>query len=136
MAEARPSIFTRLKRVALALRRDVLTVWLAARDPRVSWHAKALAAVVAAYALSPIDLIPDFIPVLGYVDDLVLVPLGIVLVLKLIPAGLLAELRRAVDTGAAGLPGASRSAAAVIVILWIAGIAGALYLVWRAVAVP
>ena len=65
----------------------MVALWLAARDPRVPWHAKTLAAVVAAYALSPIDLIPDFIPVLGYLDDLILVPAGIWLAVLLIPAG-------------------------------------------------
>ena len=75
-------------------KRDVHTVYLAARDPRVPWYAKALALCVAAYALSPIDLIPDFIPVLGYLDDLIIVPLGILAVVQLIP-------RRAEGEGAA-----------------------------------
>jgi uncharacterized membrane protein YkvA (DUF1232 family) len=75
------------------LKRDVVALWLAARDPRAPWHAKALAAGVAAYALSPIDLIPDFIPVLGLLDDLILVPAGIWLVVRLIPAAIMADLR-------------------------------------------
>src|SRR5438132_9628903 len=102
---------------ARAIRRDVVAVWIAARDPRVPWHAKALALAVAAYALSPIDLIPDFIPVLGYLDDLVIVPLGILLVIELIPAGLMAEFR----TQAASHEGRPRSrmAALVIVMIWI-----------------
>lgn len=70
-----------------------MVLWLAARDDRVPWFAKALAGLVAAYALSPIDLIPDFIPVIGYLDDLVLVPLGILLVIRLIPQAVLADLR-------------------------------------------
>src|SRR3569832_74155 len=74
-----------LKAWAKALKRDVVALWLAARDPRVPWYAKALAGLVAAYALSPIDLIPDFIPVLGYLDDLLLVPLGILLVVRVTP---------------------------------------------------
>src|SRR5438445_9945018 len=78
---------------ARAIKRDVVAVWIAARDPRVPWYAKALALLVAAYALSPIDLIPDFIPVLGQLDDLIIVPLGILLVIKLIPAELMAEFR-------------------------------------------
>lgn len=65
------------KQWARSLKQDVIALWIAARDPRTPWHAKALAAAVAAYALSPIDLIPDFIPVLGYLDDLLIVPLGI-----------------------------------------------------------
>ena len=72
----------------------VVALWLAAHDRRVPWHAKAVAFAVAAYALSPIDLIPDFIPVLGLLDDLVIVPLGIFLALKLVPAALIKELRR------------------------------------------
>jgi uncharacterized membrane protein YkvA (DUF1232 family) len=75
-----------LKTWARTIKRDVLALWIAARDPRVPWYAKAAAGAVAAYALSPIDLIPDFIPVLGYLDDLVIVPFGILLVVKLIPA--------------------------------------------------
>ena len=74
-----------LKRWAKAIRRDVHAIYLASRDPRVPWYAKTLAIAVAAYALSPIDLIPDFIPVLGYLDDLIIVPLGILLVVKLVP---------------------------------------------------
>lgn len=84
---------TRIKVWARELRRDVIALWLAARDPRVPWYAKAFAAVVAAYALSPIDLIPDFIPILGYLDDLLIVPLGILIAVRLIPADVMAELR-------------------------------------------
>ncbi|MBX7458885.1 DUF1232 domain-containing protein [Qipengyuania sp. 1NDH17] len=83
----------RLADWAKTLKRDVLALWLAARDARTPLVAKLLAGAVAAYALSPIDLIPDFIPVLGLLDDLLIVPLGIWLVLKLIPAALMAEFR-------------------------------------------
>src|ERR1043165_3053854 len=76
------------------IRRDAHALYLAARDPRVPWYAKALAIAVAAYALSPIDLIPDFVPVLGYLDDLVIVPAGIALVIRLIPAPIMAEHRQ------------------------------------------
>ena len=72
-------VFERLRQWAHAVKRDVLMLYLAARDPRVPWYAKVVAGCVAAYALSPIDLIPDFIPVLGYLDDMIIVPLGIVL---------------------------------------------------------
>jgi uncharacterized membrane protein YkvA (DUF1232 family) len=82
-----------VKRWARSIKRDGVALWLAARDPRVPWYAKALAAAVAAYALSPIDLIPDFIPVVGYLDDLVIVPLGILLAVRLIPADLMEDLR-------------------------------------------
>jgi len=67
------------KQWARAIKQDVVAVWIAARDPRVPWYAKLLAGAVAAYALSPIDLIPDFIPVLGYLDDVIIVPAGILL---------------------------------------------------------
>ena len=107
------------------LKRDVVALWLAARDPRVPWHAKTLAAAVAAYALSPVDLIPDFIPVLGLLDDLLLVPAGIWLVVRLIPAGLMAELRRQAE--AEHRP-RSLAGAGVIVVLWAIGLAGAAWL--------
>src|SRR5262249_4023388 len=86
-------MINRWKEWARTIRRDAHALYLAARDPRVPWYAKALAIAVAAYAASPIDLIPDFIPVIGYVDDLILVPLGIALVIKLIPAEIMAEHR-------------------------------------------
>ena len=101
----------------------------AAYDPRVPWYAKALAIAVAAYALSPIDLIPDFIPVIGYLDDLIIVPLGILLVVKLIPPEIMAE-HRALAAAAQERP-ASRSAAIVIVLIWLTCIALAGWLSWR-----
>jgi len=117
-----------LKRWARALKRDVVALWIAGRDRRVPWHAKAVAAAVAAYALSPIDLIPDFIPVLGYLDDLILVPLGIALAVRLIPPALLAEFR-AEATRREALP-TSRAAAAAIVALWLGAAALLLWLFW------
>ena len=107
-----------------ALKRESLVVYYAARDPRLPWHVRVLALAVAAYALSPIDLIPDFIPVLGYLDDLVLVPLGIALVVKLTPADVLTTARERA-AHAAQRP-VSRIAAAVIVALWLL----ALWLAW------
>ena len=83
----------RLKAWGRAVRRDVVALWLAARDPRTPVAAKLLAGLVATYALSPIDLIPDFIPVLGYLDDLLLVPAGIWLAVRLVPAELIEEFR-------------------------------------------
>lgn len=106
----------RLKNWARSIQRDVVAIWLAARDPRVPWYTKAIAAAVAAYALSPIDLIPDFIPVLGYLDDLVIVPLGILLVIRLIPEELMIEFRREAERRMERPT--SRRAAAVIVALW------------------
>ena len=90
----------RVRSWAGALRRDVHAIYLASRDGRVPWYAKGLALLIAAYAASPIDLIPDFIPVLGHLDDAILVPLGIWLLLRLIPADVLAEHRREAQRGA------------------------------------
>lgn len=107
-------------------------VYRAARDPRVPWYAKALAFCVAGYALSPIDLIPDFVPVLGYLDDLIIVPLGILIVLKLIPPEIIAE-HRASAAAAQGRP-VSYAAAIVIVVVWAASIVVAAWLCYRAFA--
>lgn len=108
----------RLKAWARALKRDVLLLWLAARDPRVAWSAKLVAGVVAAYALSPIDLIPDFIPVLGYLDDLLIVPAGIWLALRMIPAETLVALRPA--AAALAERPVSRAGAAAVIAVWLA----------------
>lgn len=88
----------RLKDRALELRKDAYILYLAGKDKRVPWYAKALAAAVIAYLLSPIDLIPDFIPVIGYLDDLIIVPAGIALTIKLIPADVLEDLKRKANT--------------------------------------
>lgn len=88
----------RLRTWAQAIKRDVTALYYAVRDPRVPWYAKLVAGLVLAYALSPIDLIPDFVPVLGYLDELVIVPLGIMLAIRLIPPAIMAE-HRAKATG-------------------------------------
>lgn len=120
-----------VKRWAKALKRDVLALWLAARDIRVPWYAKVLAGAVAAYALSPIDLIPDFIPVLGYLDDIIIVPAGIWLVVQLIPASLMAEFRE--DAAKRAERPTSYAAAAVIASVWLVAAGGLvwLYLRWK-----
>src|SRR5262245_51918502 len=97
-------IVQRLRQWERALKRNVVAVYLAARDPRVPWYAKVVAAAVAAYALSPIDLIPDFVPVLGYLDDVILVPLGIALAIRLIPPALWQEHRATASTRIADRP--------------------------------
>ena len=112
---------------ARAIKRDVVALWLAARDPRVPWFAKAVAGMVAAYALSPIDLIPDFIPVLGYLDDLLIVPWGIILAVKLIPEPVMADLR---EKAVALRKPTSRIGLAIVATLWLAAIALAVWLVW------
>ena len=104
---------------AHALKRESLALYYAARDPRTPWYAKVVAGAVVAYALSPIDLIPDFIPVLGYLDDLLLLPLGIWLALGLVPAPVLADARRRAE--ATLERPRSRTAAVVIVAIWVVG---------------
>ena len=121
------------KQRARKLKAETYAIYLAYRDPRVPWYARLFAGVVVAYAFSPIDLIPDFIPVLGYLDDLLLVPVGIVLALKMIPPEVMAECRaKAQETIAAGKP-VSRAAAAVIIGVWLLLLALGIALVWRAV---
>ena len=102
---------------ATGLKREVYALYLACRDPRVPWYAKALAAGVVAYALSPIDLIPDFVPVLGYLDDLVLIPLGVLLVRALIPSGVLEDCRRRTELARGKL--VSRAGLVIVVVAWI-----------------
>jgi uncharacterized membrane protein YkvA (DUF1232 family) len=110
-------MLARLKGWARQLKTNLTLLAVAARDPRVPLRAKLVAGFTLAYALSPIDLIPDFIPVLGYVDDLLLLPLGIWLALRLIPKPLLAELREI--AAATALPAKSKAAAAIIILLWL-----------------
>lgn len=86
-----------LKSWAKALKRDVMTLWFALKHPLTPWYARAFAAVLTAYALSPIDLIPDFIPILGYLDDLIIVPVGVWLLLRLVPTEVLADSRTQAD---------------------------------------
>jgi uncharacterized membrane protein YkvA (DUF1232 family) len=117
---------------ARKLKQDVVAIALAMRDPRVPWYAKALGACVVAYALSPIDLIPDFIPVVGYLDDLVLVPLGLFLLLRLIPAPVIAE-HRAAAAELAQRP-VSYAGAAAIIVIWLAVLALAAYILTRHLA--
>jgi uncharacterized membrane protein YkvA (DUF1232 family) len=111
-------MLTKLAQWAANTKRDVLALYLAARDPRVPWYAKALAGFVAAYALSPIDLIPDVIPVLGLLDDILLVPLGLYLAVRLIPVEVMADLRRQAERRLREKP-RSWLAAALIVALWL-----------------
>jgi|SRR6185295_10428989 len=111
-------MFARVKDWARRVKRDVHALYLASRDPRVPWYAKVLAVAVAGYALSPIDLIPDFIPVLGYLDDIIIVPLGIMLVVRLIPPEIMAEHRE--RAAAAQERPISRVAAVLIVVVWLA----------------
>jgi uncharacterized membrane protein YkvA (DUF1232 family) len=117
------------KQWARTIKRDAHALYLASRDPRVPWHAKALALAVAAYAASPIDLIPDFIPVIGYLDDLIVVPLGIALVIRLIPPEIMAE-HRALAAAAQDRP-VSKMAAAVVIAIWALAIGAVSWLAYR-----
>ncbi len=102
-----------------------MALWIAARDPRTPWQAKALAALVAGYALSPIDLIPDFIPVLGYLDDAILLPLGILLVVRMIPDDLMDDFRR--EAALRAERPTSRLGMAAIVGLWVGVLCAAIW---------
>ncbi len=115
MTQANPP--GKLRQWARNLKRDVLALYLAARDRRVPWYAKLVAGCVVAYALSPIDLIPDFIPVLGYLDDLILLPLGIALAVRLIPPDLLEEHRK--QASVLATRPSSRAGAIAIIVLWL-----------------
>ena len=115
------TIWQRLRAWAKRIKADVVALWIAARDGRTPFLAKVIAAAVAAYALSPIDLIPDFIPVIGYLDDLLIVPLGILLAVRLIPPGLMQEYREEAQRWSARP--SSRAGAMAVILLWVAALA-------------
>ena len=121
------SMWNRLKTWARRMKRDTLALYLASRDPRVPWHAKAMAMTTAAYAFSPIDLIPDFIPVLGYLDELVILPLFIWLTIRLVPPDIMAELRAEADQRLSDRRPRSMTGAVVIVLIWLSIAALAIY---------
>lgn len=110
-------MLSHMKIWARRFRRDSHAIYLASRDPRVPWYVKILAVAVAGYALSPIDLIPDFIPIVGYLDDLIIVPLGIGLVVSLIPEEIMVECRAKADE--AGQRPVSRAGMIAIIMVWI-----------------
>ncbi|SEA46361.1 YkvA family protein [Microbulbifer marinus] len=120
----------RLKHFARKMQQQLQVLYLASRDPRTPLLAKLLLIAVVAYALSPIDLIPDFIPLLGYLDDLLLLPLGIWLAIKLVPPDLWLELRARAEAEPLSLPKNFR-ASAVIAILWIAALTAVAYWLWK-----
>jgi len=126
------SLFARLKQRARALKNEAFAVYLAARDPRTPWYAKALVFFVVAHTFSPIDLIPDFIPVLGYLDDLIITPAGLWLALRLIPAEVLVE-ARATAAGQDIGRSVGTIGAAIIVLLWIVGLSATVYFILRIV---
>ena len=115
-----PRLLERLKQKAQHLKVEICALYLAYKDPRVPRYARIFAACVVGYAFSPIDLIPDVIPVLGYLDDLILIPLGVALALKMIPQEVLAECReKAREIMQQGMP-LNRTAAFVIIAIWVA----------------
>jgi uncharacterized membrane protein YkvA (DUF1232 family) len=118
-------MLARVKNWAKDLKRDAIALFLAARDPRTPWYAKVLAGLVAAYALSPLDFIPDFIPVVGYLDDLILVPIGIWAVIRLIPVDLMREFRA--EAARLEARPKSRAGAAFVIAAWLTA---AILLAW------
>jgi uncharacterized membrane protein YkvA (DUF1232 family) len=119
---------TRLREWARTIKRDVVALYIVGRDPRVPWYVKLAAVAAAAYALSPIDLIPDFIPVLGYFDEVIILPVALFLVIKMIPDALMTEFRAEAQRRAEHP--ASRAAAAVIIALWITAAALLIWVFW------
>lgn len=129
-----PTMLERLKARAGMLKTQTYALYLAQRDPRCPWYARAVAMAVVAYAVSPIDLIPDPIPIIGYLDDALIVPAGFWLALRLVPADVMADARRDAeavtwDTGVAG-----RVAAAVVIAVWVGMAALVAWATWRVVA--
>ncbi|MBI5897444.1 MAG: DUF1232 domain-containing protein [Desulfobacterales bacterium] len=113
-------MLVKLKQRARQLKAETLALYLAARDPRTPWYAKVLVAGIVAYAFSPIDLIPDFVPILGYLDDLILIPMGVALAIKLVPHSVMTECRaRAAESTQNGKP-VNRIAGGIIVAIWLA----------------
>ncbi|HOI07162.1 MAG TPA: YkvA family protein [Deltaproteobacteria bacterium] len=124
-------MLARLKNYAKTLKKEAYALYIAARDPRVPWYAKAFIGLVLAHTFSPIDLIPDFIPVLGYLDDLIITPLGIILALKMIPAEVMADARKqAEELLRQGKP-ISRAGAIMVITIWLIMIAVIVLLVAR-----
>ncbi len=125
-----PKFIDRWKKQARELRLQTYALYLAYRDPRTPWYAKAWAGLVLAYAFSPIDLIPDFIPVLGYLDDLVLVPLGIALALRMIPAEVLVAARKRAEQELDARRPVNQWIVVLIVLVWVGILALVVFLVY------
>jgi len=121
-------VFDTLRQWAQKLKTETFVLYLAARDPRTPWYAKLLAASVVAYAFSPIDVIPDFVPIIGYLDDLILVPLGIALAIKLVPDYVLADCRDQAEEAINNQKPKSWVAGTVVVLIWL--FLAALCFVW------
>lgn len=128
---ANKSLMARLKAQAKSLKTDIYALYLAFRDPQTPWYAQAIAGLTLAMALSPIDLIPDFIPVLGYLDDLIIVPLGISLSVKLIPQDVMTRCREQASTQMAEDPSLARTGAIIIASVWLILLALVLWLILK-----
>ena len=126
-----PQSFAAWKARVRQLKRETYAIYLASKDRRVPWYNKALIAVVVAYIFSPIDLIPDFIPILGYLDDLLIAPLGIALALRMIPAEVMAECRERAQAAIDQKGPTNWTAAAVIIAIWLLGAALVIVILWR-----
>ena len=113
------NLVARWKQSARGLQREIYALYYAYRDPRVPWYAKAFIALVVAYAFSPIDLIPDFIPILGYLDDLLLIPLGVGLALRMIPAEVMRESRARAEQALEREPRGFGWMGAVVIGVWV-----------------
>lgn len=122
------AFLARLKLRARNLKAETYALYLAARDPRTPWYAKVLITCIVAYAFSPIDLIPDFVPVLGYLDDLVLIPMGVAFVIKLVPPHILTECRTRARETIQNKKHRNWIAGVVIIVIWV--LAAALCIKW------
>ena len=125
-------MWSRVGQWAQIVKRDTVCLYLAARDPRTPWYAKAIASLVVAYALSPIDLIPDFIPIIGYLDDILLVPMGLWIALRMVPDDVIEDCR--VQATKLTERPISRTAALIIVIIWMGTAAAIGWIIYEASA--
>ncbi len=125
-------MISKLRQRAVNLKREVYALYIASRDPRVPWYAKVFMGLILAYALSPIDLIPDFIPVFGYLDDLIIVPLGIALALKMVPAQVMSDARKQVEESPQQGKPIIRAGAIIIIVIWVIIFAAVIWFVVRA----
>jgi uncharacterized membrane protein YkvA (DUF1232 family) len=122
-----------LKNRAVALKREAYALYIAARDPRVPWYARVFMGLVLAHTFSPIDLIPDFIPVLGYLDDLIVTSLGIALALKMIPAQVMTDARKQAEERLRQGEPISRAGAIMVIAVWLIIITAVVWSIARAV---
>lgn len=126
-------MWSRVRQWAQIVKRDTVCLYLAARDPRTPWYAKAIAASVVAYALSPIDLIPDFIPIIGYLDDILLVPMGLWIAMRMVPDDVIEDCR--VQATQLTERPTSKTAAFIILVIWMGAAAAIGWILYDTIAV-